>query len=109
MSRAQAEQDPEPAAAEYEDATAASEIARCLVPLIRDLPQPYSEALLLTEIEGLTQAAAAARIGISVSGMKSRVQRGRAKLKRALLRCCTVQVDRRGGCTLQKASPFHVK
>ena len=77
--------------------TAASELARCLVPFIRELPEPYSEALLLTEIGGLTQAEAAARAGISISGMKSRVQRGRVKLKDALLRCCAVELDSRGG------------
>jgi len=77
--------------------TAASELARCLVPFIRELPEPYGEALLLTEIGGLTQAEAAARQGISVSGMKSRVQRGRVKLKDALLRCCAVELDSRGG------------
>ena len=75
---------------------AADEIARCLVPFIRALPETYAEALMLTEIEGLTQAEAARRLGLSHSGMKSRVQRGRAKLKQALLRCCAVSLDRRG-------------
>lgn len=74
----------------------ADEMARCLVPFIRALPEAYSEALMLTEIDGLTQAAAARRLGLSHSGMKSRVQRGRTKLKQALLRCCAVEVDRRG-------------
>ena len=76
---------------------AAAEVAGCLVPFVRNLPEPYREALLLTDIGGLTQMAAADRLGLSVSGMKSRVQRGRAKLKEALLRCCTIEVDRRGG------------
>ncbi len=84
-----------PVAAEGENEHAAA--ARCLIPLIRDLPAPYGEALMLTDIEGLSQRAAAGRLGLSSSGMKSRVQRGRAKLKQALLRCCTVQTDRRGG------------
>ena len=51
---------------------------------------------MLTDIEGLTRAEAADRLGLSVSGMKSRVQRGRAKLKQALLRCCAVETDRWG-------------
>jgi len=76
---------------------AAAEMARCLVPFIRALPKAYGEALMLTEIEGLTQTAAARRLGLSPSGMKSRVQRGRAKLRQALLRCCDIRVDRRGG------------
>ena len=78
------------------DHTAAAELASCLVPMIRSLPAPYGEALMLTEIEGLTQVEAARRLGLSTSGMKSRVQRGRAKLKQVLLRCCTVELDRRG-------------
>lgn len=77
--------------------TVASEFARCLIPFIHELPERYRDALLLVEIEGLTQAEAAARMGMSVSGMKSRVQRGRVKLKTALLRCCAVELDSRGG------------
>jgi hypothetical protein len=38
-----------------------------------------------------------ARIGISGSGMKARVQRGRAQLKALLLDCCSVELDPRGG------------
>ena len=79
------------------DASNATEIASCLTPVIRNLPQPYAEALLLTDIAGLNQTEAAARLGLSTSGMKSRVQRGRAKLKQAILRCCAVALDCRGG------------
>ena len=71
-------------------------LAQCLVPLIRGLPEKYSEALLLTEIGGLTQTAAAARLGVLPATMKSRVQRGCARLKQALLHCCEIEVDRRG-------------
>lgn len=80
-----------------DEGAAAAEISRCILPLIEGLPAPYRDALLLTEIEGLTQVEAAGRLGLSVSGMKSRVQRGRAKLKQDLLRCCAIRVDRRGG------------
>ena len=71
-------------------------LARCLMPMIENLPAPYHQALLLTEIEGLSQVAAAEQLGLSVSGMKSRVQRGRRKLKAALLRCCEIELNRRG-------------
>jgi RNA polymerase sigma-70 factor (ECF subfamily) len=73
-----------------------AELAQCLAPMIRQLPQDYRDALLLTDIDGLTQAESAAKLGLSVSGMKSRVQRGRDKLKQALQRCCEIEVDRRG-------------
>lgn len=89
-----AEADDEAAASGEDEAYA--ELAQCLAPLIRQLPEDYREALLLTDIEGVTQATAAAQLGISVSGMKSRVQRGRDKLKQALHRCCEIEINGRG-------------
>lgn len=64
--------------------------------MIRTLPMPYREAILLTEIEGMPQVELATRLGISVSGAKSRVQRGRRMLKKMLLDCCRFEFDRRG-------------
>jgi RNA polymerase sigma-70 factor (ECF subfamily) len=56
-----------------------------------------SEALRLIEFEGLTQVEAARRSGLSLSGMKSRVQRARFRLRSALDDCCRIALDRRGG------------
>lgn len=67
-----------------------------LEPTIRALPEPYREALLLSEIQGLPQAEVAERLSISLSGAKSRVQRGRLKLQDALLTCCRFEFDRHG-------------
>lgn len=64
--------------------------------MIYSLPEPYREALVLTEFEGLTQQQLAERLGISLSGAKSRVQRGRVQLKDMLHECCTFEFDRRG-------------
>ena len=64
--------------------------------MIEELPAPYGQALTLTEFEGLTQKQLAEHLGISLSGAKSRVQRGREKLKEALLDCCRFEFDRRG-------------
>ncbi|MCI0400280.1 MAG: RNA polymerase sigma factor SigZ [Gammaproteobacteria bacterium] len=80
-----------------EDGSAQWELARCLVPLLDELPEPYRQALRLTEFEGATQSEAASRLGLSLSGAKSRVQRGRKMLRGALLKCCRVALDRRGG------------
>ncbi len=72
------------------------ELAACVAPLLTQLNPSFREALTLTEIEGLTQAQAADRLGISLSGMKSRVQRGRRQLKQVLVQCCEVEFDVRG-------------
>jgi len=73
-----------------------TEIAAYLVPLISRLPSPYRETLTLTELEGFTQQAAADALGVSLSGAKSRVQRGREKLRALLDECCRIGVDARG-------------
>ena len=75
---------------------ARAEMARCIAPMVRGLPDNYRRAIELTELEGMTQAAAAERLGLSLPGAKSRVQRGRARLKEMLLRCCEIETDRRG-------------
>lgn len=67
------------------------------VRVIERLPSPYREALLLTEIEGMSQLAAAKVVGLSPSGMKSRVQRGREKLRDLLESNCKIALDVRGG------------
>jgi len=64
--------------------------------MIYSLPEPYREAVILTEFRGMTQQKLADRLGISLSGAKSRVQRGRAQLKQMLDECCTFEFDRRG-------------
>jgi RNA polymerase sigma-70 factor (ECF subfamily) len=64
--------------------------------MIYSLPEPYREALVLTEFEGMTQKQLAERAGISLSGAKSRVQRGRDQLKGMLLDCCRFEFDARG-------------
>ena len=87
-----------PVIAEFKDSGEyRSELAGCLRPMIDQLNKEYREALMLVELEGLTQQAAAQRIGLSLSGMKSRVQRGRRQLKRKLDECCLIQLDQPHG------------
>ena len=71
-------------------------LAHWLATQVAELDAPYREALELTELGGLSQKEAAERLGISYSAMKSRVQRGRAKLGRVLGDCCRVELDARG-------------
>jgi RNA polymerase sigma-70 factor (ECF subfamily) len=87
-----------PAPRHSEDERAAeAELAPCLTPMVARLAEPYRSAIEMTSVHGLTQTEAAKHAGVSVSGMKSRVQRARDQLKEMLLRCCEVDVDRRRG------------
>jgi RNA polymerase sigma-70 factor, ECF subfamily len=69
--------------------------------MIRTLPDGYRQAVQMAEIEEQPQQAVADRLGLSLSGVKSRIQRGRAMLKDTLQRCCSFELDVRGrvmGC-----------
>lgn len=83
-------------AAVEDDYDAAALISSSLRDLVGRLPAKYREALVLTEFEGLTQVEMADRLGLSVSGAKSRVQRARTMLRDDLLECCHFEFDRRG-------------
>lgn len=72
------------------------EIIACLQPFLDGLNQEQRTALEMTDLGGLTQAEAAERAGISVAGMKSRVQRARRQLLADLQECCAITVDGRG-------------
>ena len=76
-----------------------TELAGCLRPMIERLSEEYRQAVVLVDLEGLTQQEAASQLGLSLSGMKSRVQRGRRQLKGMLEACCTIELDRRHGVT----------
>ena len=75
---------------------AEEDLAAHVAPFIALLPSPYREALTLTELEGITQKEAAAMLGVSLSGMKSRVQRGRQRLRDLFESCCEIALDARG-------------
>lgn len=79
-----------------DDSDGRSEVARCLAPVVRRLAPADQQAILLTEIGGLRLADAAARVNLSLAGMKSRVQRARRRLREAILACCHVALDGRG-------------
>jgi RNA polymerase sigma-70 factor, ECF subfamily len=78
------------------EAEASTRLAPAVTAFLDYLPAKYREALLLTEFSGLTQKEAAGQLGLSLSGAKSRVQRGRDKLRELILECCHVELDRAG-------------
>ncbi len=69
---------------------------QCILPLIAELPEKYRTALTLADIDGLAQHEVADRLGVSLSGAKSRIQRGREKLRECLEECCDIETGRLG-------------
>ena len=91
------------ASVDDEDDVALRELAACLAPMIARLSPAHQEAIRMVDLEGATQQEAARRAGLSLSGMKSRVQRGRQELRAVLEACCRVDLDRRGGISAYTA------
>ena len=74
-------------------------LSGCVAIFVAKLPSPYREAVTLVELEGLTTRDAATIAGVSIPGMKSRVQRGRAQLRTLFEECCEIALDARGKVT----------
>ena len=72
------------------------ELGRCVVPFIERLRPIYRDALMWTAVEGMSQVDAAQKANVSVSGMKSRVQRARKALSSNIHACCEIEFDVRG-------------
>jgi len=67
-----------------------------LMKMLKRLPPKYYDALYLTDYEGLTQKALSEKLGISLPGAKSRVQRARKLIKEMYMKCCHFEFDRNG-------------
>jgi RNA polymerase sigma-70 factor, ECF subfamily len=73
------------------------ELAGCLGSLVDQLAEPYRSAVTAVDLDGRTQTEVARALGLSISGMKSRVQRGRRQLRQLLTECCRVHTSPTGG------------
>lgn len=85
-----------PIADELDEPSALRELAACMRPLLAGLPPEQHRAVALVDLDGWTQQRAAQHEGVSLPGMKSRVQRGRKRLAELLGQCCALDLDARG-------------
>lgn len=77
-----------------DDPSALTAIEPFLEAFLALVPEPYREAVRLVDLAGRQQVEVAKTLGIPLSTMKSRVQRGRAMLREQIERCCEVRLDR---------------
>lgn len=71
-------------------------VASWLSPMMELLSEEDRDAIRMADLEGAPRKDLAARLGLSLTGAKSRVQRARKRLRTALLECCHIEMDRRG-------------
>lgn len=87
---------PEDLAQEADTPETVDGLAACLPRVLAELSPADREAITCCDLEGMSQADYAARLGISLPGAKSRVQRARARLKAQLSSACQVKLDAAG-------------
>ena len=84
------EQLPEDLSEKCEDTNIIKQLSKCMLPMIQALPETYQQPLMLSEIEGKKYKEVAAELNLSVSAVKSRILRGREKLHKSMVSCCTI-------------------
>ncbi len=71
-------------------------VADCLKEEIRNLPEKYRSAFELAELKSVPQTRIATELGVSYSGLKSRVQRARELLRLRMKSKYQIEYDRYG-------------
>lgn len=73
----------------------------CVSPFVDALPADTADLIKAVDLHGMPQKDLAQQQGLSYSGLKSRVQRGRKQLRTLFENCCQLELDHRGkpmGC-----------
>lgn len=76
-----------------------SNASEFILPLLKLLPKKYSEPLVLADIKGFSQKEVADKLDLSLTAIKSRVQRARKLLKDQIIECVNLEVDPSGQLT----------
>jgi RNA polymerase sigma-70 factor (ECF subfamily) len=87
---------PEDLASESVDTNIVGQLSDCMLPMIKALPMTYQQPLILSEIEGKKYKEVADELDLTLSAVKSRILRGRKKLHKNMIRCCTFYRDNTG-------------
>ncbi|MEM7368139.1 MAG: sigma-70 family RNA polymerase sigma factor [Bacteroidota bacterium] len=83
-------------AEEYDTNDALSEMSQCIRKFINELPEEYRSLMTLSELEEVPQKEIAERLGMNYVTVRSKIQRGRKKLKNLFAECCVVTQGGKG-------------
>lgn len=86
-----------------EDVDITKGLDKCLKGFIYELPDEYREIIIDSELKGIRQKDLAGKYNMAYPSVRSRVQRGRSRLKEMLLTCCSIKADSRGNI-IEKSS-----
>ena len=78
---------------ENNDKSAMQEAESWIGLYVHALPENYRDALILSELKGLSIAQVAEKLNISYTNARAMITRGRQQLKKDLTDCCSFHVD----------------
>jgi RNA polymerase sigma-70 factor (ECF subfamily) len=81
---------------ESDDPDPTKGLDQCINSMISLLPEEYRMIIIDSEITGIKQKDLADKYGIAYPSMRSRVQRGRDRLKQLFYNCCHIETDKLG-------------
>jgi RNA polymerase sigma-70 factor, ECF subfamily len=82
---------------ELSEKEAINELSNCIAPFLNQLPEDYRDIMILSEIDDVSQKEIAARLNLNYVTVRSKIQRGRLKLKELISDCCTMIQGGKGG------------
>ena len=77
------------------------QLKKYLLSLIDELPEDYQQIIRMSELQGIPQKEIAKELGINYATVRSKVQRGRARLRKTISDCCEIVQGGKGsiiGC-----------
>jgi RNA polymerase sigma-70 factor (ECF subfamily) len=86
---------PTGAAPSAESAVIQGEMSDCIRQFVERLPANHRTVIVLSELEGFSNAEIAAILGISLASVKIRLHRAREQLRQSLQSGCTLYRDER--------------
>lgn len=72
----------------YDSAT--QELGKCVGSFVNQLPEEYRELMILSELKDMPQKEIAELLNLNYVTVRSKIQRGRKKLKELFEGCCTI-------------------
>lgn len=81
---------------ELDDPDPTKGLDQCMNSMIGLLPEEYRDIIIDSEIKGIKQKDLADKYEMAYPSMRSRVQRGRERLKQLFYNCCHIETDKHG-------------
>ena len=81
---------------DYNQDTAAKELSECVTSFVNGLPEDYRSLMTLSELEEVPQKEIAEKLDMNYVTVRSKVQRGRKKLKELFSECCIIMQGGKG-------------